>query len=186
MKTEITKDDHCPYCKRHCSLISPHCRKGKELAEKKMKKEPLKEAAVTVEIPIQWEALCGEIRLYRSLEKVSKEVIAKKNSSEIYKKDRFYLLALLAGKGQASRKYLEETMDQDEKGLNELLHKLEKKEWISCGKNEQGEKNIVITEKGLKAAGELQKARIEEGNVFTVLTEEEKKTMEGILKKIMG
>lgn len=194
MKTEMTKDDHCPYCKRHCSLKNPHCKKGKDLAEKMKReavkkealKDTLKETAAVMEEVTPWTILCGEIRLYRMLQKVCKEVIKKKNGSEIYGKDRFYLLALLAEKGPASCRYLEESMGQPENGLNELLCKLEKKEWLRYEKNGQGERSIVLTAKGLRAAGELQKARREKGgNIFSVLTEEDKTTMEGILKKIM-
>jgi len=42
MKNEILAEEHCPYCKRHCSLKDPHCGKGKALAEKR-KKESKKE-----------------------------------------------------------------------------------------------------------------------------------------------
>lgn len=49
MKKELIDEEHCPYCKRHCSLSNPHCKKGKALAEEKkneVKKTEVKKTEV--------------------------------------------------------------------------------------------------------------------------------------------
>lgn len=43
MKKEWVEKNHCPYCKRHCSLQNPHCGKGKILAEEIKKESKKKE-----------------------------------------------------------------------------------------------------------------------------------------------
>ena len=43
MKKEWVEKNHCPYCKRHCSLQNPHCGKGKTLAEEIKKESKKKE-----------------------------------------------------------------------------------------------------------------------------------------------
>ncbi|WP_099467172.1 hypothetical protein [Konateibacter massiliensis] len=46
MKKENKKQEHCPHCKRHCSLNNPHCSKGEAWAKEKKKQKKNKVKSV--------------------------------------------------------------------------------------------------------------------------------------------
>ncbi len=196
MKNEILAEEHCPYCKRHCSLINPHCGKGRTLAEKKKKeekkekevkkvKEIKKEPAMDPEAN-EWKDIQSELRLMRFFKNVSHLLPERKAGKQGGKGARLSIMAELANKGDLTQKELKENSGLLFKELEEVLQKLEKKGCISRKKDEGKDIKISLTGKGYESAKvHMREWKRENGSIFSPLTEEEKGSLEEIFKKIL-
>lgn len=190
MKHEILAKEHCPYCKRHCSLKDPYCGKGKALAEKKKKeekkgKEERKDPVTGLETD-DWINIQSEIRLLRLCQTGCRLLPDQKAGKQGGKAVRLYIMAVLAEKGGLTQKELKENSGLHFRELEEALHKLEKKGWVSRKQDEGKEKKVSLTGKGLEAAKEhMGDWKRGHDSVFSPLTEEEKGFLEHILKKIL-
>lgn len=232
MKKEILAGEHCPHCKRHCSLINPHCGKGKALAEKKIKEEKkLKEEKTLKEekkfkeekklkeekkieeeklkedrqkdellpgephpteelAPVlnkeEWKNIQSEIRLLCLCHNGGNLLSGRKAGKQGGKEARFSILAVLAEKGDLTQKELKENSGLHSGELEEALEKLEKKGHVSRKQAEDKNIKISLTSKGFKSAKEhIRNWKRENDGVLSPLTDEEKKSLEGILKKIL-
>lgn len=189
MKYEILAKEHCPYCKRHCSLKDPHCGKGKALAEKRIKEEKKvkekKEPAMDPETD-EWRDIQSEIRLMRLCKYVCHLLPERNAGKQGGKAARLYIMAALAEKGSLTQKELKENSGLHDKGLEEALQKLEKKGCVSRKQDEGKDIKISLTGKGYESAKEHMRdwKRVNDG-IFSPLTEEEKGSLEHILKKIL-
>jgi len=189
MKNEILAKEHCPYCKRHCSLIDPHCGKGRALAEKRKKeekkvKEEKKEPAMDPET-VEWKDIQSEIRLIYLFNNVSRLLPERKAGKQGGKGARLYIMSELAEKGDLTQKELKENSGPLFKELEEALQKLEKKGYISRKQDEGKDIKISLTGKGYESAKEhMREWKRENDSIFSLLTEEEKGSLEQILKKI--
>lgn len=96
MKKEWVEKDHCPYCKRHCSLQNPHCRKGKSLAEELKKEDKKKE---------ELNQLRSDLSLFLLYLKGSESLLNKIGGKSSEKKIRHYILNLLAEKVEVTPFY---------------------------------------------------------------------------------
>ncbi len=192
MKKEIPAGEHCPYCKRHCSLKSPHCGKGKALAEKKLKeKQPpkapgLKEPREVKLEAEEWKNLQSEIRLVRLFQKGCKQMSEKKMGKQEGKAARLYLLAALAEKDRQTQKELKEDSGLDTRELEKALQKLEKKGYVGRKTGMGSDEMVCITGKGLEfSKEELRDWKRENDRIFSRLTDKEKGFLEQILNKVI-
>ncbi len=184
MKKEILAGEHCPCCKRHCSLNDPHCGKGKALAAKKLKEEKKLKEDLNPEME-EWKNIRSEIRLLRLYQNSCKLLSDRKIRKHAGKEVRLSILAALAEKGGLTQMELKESSGLHSQDLEEALHKLEKKGFVSRKQAEGGGVKISLTNKGLESAREYARAWMKENDpVFSRLTEEEKSFLEHILKKI--
>ncbi len=200
MKKEWIEKDHCPYCKRHCSLQDPHCRKGKTLVEelkkegkKKESPQEIKPSSPVFDIPAFTESEKEELKQVRTdlslfllYLKGSEFLLKKADGKSSGKKIRYYILNLLAEKGEVTPKELKDCSNLDTAALKKALARLEEKGEILIQQTESQGRSISLTEKGGKAARQL----IGEGtkadeSLFSVLNGEEKKSLELILSKLM-
>ncbi|MFT4005027.1 MAG: hypothetical protein QM683_05070 [Lacrimispora sp.] len=181
MKQEISGEEYCPHCKRHCSLKAPHCGKGRALAEerrKEAKKEAKKEKADLVwqeeektEFPPQ-----AEYKLAGLLKSSLELMECGKKGKRSRKRLRLSLLSM-AAEGEDIRFAL------PPENSEETLQKLEKKGYIRRDGESAG---ISLTDKGREKVKEFGKTESkEEAGIFSVLDEEEKDNLERILKKIL-
>lgn len=238
MKKEWVEKDHCPYCKRHCSLQNPHCGKGKTLAEEIKKenkkkedkrkevkgkgdknkadkskkdkrevvkskedksKEEIKKADISNEKVLEPVAaftdseieklnrMRSDLHLFLLYLKGSESLSNKMGGKSSEKGIRHYLLNLLADKGEVTPKELKDVTNLDALGLKKALKRLEEKEEIRIHQTKIQGRMITLTEKGKKEVRE----QIGEGtkageSLFSVLNEEEKKSLENILLKLMN
>ncbi len=194
MKDEILAEEHCPYCKRHCSLKDPHCGKGKALAEKRKKeskkeKEEKKEdnkEPVTVPDTDEWRSIQSEIRLLRLCQNGCRMLPDRKAGKQGGKAVKLYIMAALSEKGSLTQKELKENSGLHFREMEEALQKLEKKGWISRKQDEGEEIKVSLTGKGLESAEEqMRDWKRENDSIFSPLTEEEKGSLEYILNKIL-
>lgn len=168
MKKEMAEKDHCPYCKRHCSLKAPHCRKGKALADElkkghEKKKDKKKKDKSNKDIPgdkckkVKRKAVKkGTVQeLIPSLLYIEEnESLLKKAGIQNRKKlIRYYILNLLAEKEEVTLKDLKALTTLDATVLKKALKKLEEKEKIRIQQSEHQGRIITLTEKGKKKAG---------------------------------
>ena len=190
MKNEILAQEHCPYCKRHCSLIDPHCGKGKALAEKRIKeakkeKEEKKEPSMEPKADV-WKDIQSEIRLMRLCKNGCHLLPERKAGKQGGKAARLYIVAALAEKGGLTQKELKENSGLHLKELEKVLQKLEEKGYIIRKQDEGKDIKITLTGKGYESAKEhMRDWKKENDNIFSPLTEEEKSSLELILKKIL-
>lgn len=190
MKDKILAEEHCPYCKRHCSLIDPHCGKGKALAEKRIKegkkeKEEKKEPSIDPASD-EWNDIQSEIRLMRLCKDVCRLLPERKAGKQGGKAARLHIVAALAEKGGLTQKELKENSGLHLKELEEVLHKLEKKGCIIRKQDEGKDRKIALTGKGYESAKKYMRDWTgENDSIFSLLTEEEKSSLEHILKKVL-
>lgn len=182
---KVTLDEEfCPHCKRHCSLNNPHCGKGRELAKEKKKADKVSEAVLEMErAPLQ-AALArtgSELRLLSLFQICSRllpggieETQRNKLSNKEY---RTYVLSCLAVAGVAAQKELEEYLGLSSEELEKILSKLEEKGFINRNLQNLENRKISLTDSGFKAAQV-------KPLTFSVLEEEEKKSLESILRKV--
>ncbi len=210
MKKEIITEDHCPYCKRHCLLSNPHCKKGKTLAEEK-KKEAKKPKTGLVTKPLEtmkkentesmstetgnertvdpyiedWRRAQAEIKLLHLFQDCYPLLSSKKGSKRGNKMRKFYILSILADKGELAQKELEDYSKLSSADLTEHLLKMKKKGYINLMQEDGEGTKVSLTEYGLESAKAHIKERSQDRlNNFSVLDEEEKGYLENILKKL--
>ncbi|WP_026890522.1 MarR family winged helix-turn-helix transcriptional regulator [Lacrimispora aerotolerans] len=188
MKKEWTEEDHCPYCKRHCSLKDPHCGKGKSLAKSITgKKDSMKVNAVKDIDKEELKKLQSDLKLFVLYEKANECLMKKADGKNKGKKLKGYILNILAENNGISPKELKESSGLLKEELKKVLEKLSNKKEISIQGSDEKSKKIFLTEKGREAAS-LQLTGMENGSdgLFSVLGEEEKENLEKILRKLMG
>ncbi len=182
MKKEQLEQEHCPYCKRHCSLKDPHCGKGKTLAksmsEKVMvlgdsEKEALKKLQSELKLSLLYQ---------KGMETLSKKAEGKDSGKLI----RSYILNILVEKNGITSKELKEYSGLEKEELKKVLDKLEDKGEISIKDSKEKERTLHLTQKGEQAVLlQLPKDKNAGDRFFSVLTEEEKGKMEIILSKLI-
>jgi DNA-binding MarR family transcriptional regulator len=188
MKKEWTEEDHCPYCKRHCSLKDPHCGKGKSLAKSITgKKDSMKVNAVKDIDKEELKKLQSDLKLFVLYEKANECLMKKADGKNKGKKLKGYILNILAENNGISPKELKESSGLLNEELKKVLEKLSNRKEISIQDSDEKGKKIFLTEKGREAAS-LQLTGMENGRagLFSVLGEEEKENLEKILRKLMG
>lgn len=188
MKKEWTEEDHCPYCKRHCSLKDPHCGKGKSLAKSITgKKDSMKVKAVKDIDKEELKKLQSDLKLLVLYEKANECLMKKADGKNKGKKLKGYILNILAENNGISPKELKESSGLLNEELKKVLEKLSNRKEISIQDSDEKGKKIFLTEKGREAAS-LQLTGMENGRagLFSVLGEEEKENLEKILRKLMG
>lgn len=188
MKKEWTEEDHCPYCKRHCSLKDPHCGKGKSLAKSITgKKDSMKVKAVKEINKEELKKLQSDLKLFVLYEKANECLLKKTDGKNKGKKLKSYILNILAENNGISPKELKESSGLLKEELKKILEKLSTRKEISIQDSKEKGKKIFLTEKGREAVN-LQLTGRENGSdgLFSVLGEEEKENLEKILRKLMG
>lgn len=188
MKKEWTEEDHCPYCKRHCSLKDPHCGKGKSLAKSITgKKDSMKVKTVKDIDKEELKKLQSDLKLFVLYEKANECLMKKADGKNKGKKLKGYILNILAEKNGISPKELKESSGLLNEELKKVLEKLSNRKEISIQDSDEKGKKIFLTEKGREAAS-FQLTGMENGRdgLFSVLGEEEKENLEKILRKLMG
>lgn len=210
MKKEIIIEDQCPYCKRHCLLSNPHCKKGKTLAEEKKKEakkskmelttkslETMKEEKTesvsteagtggTVDSYIEdWRRAQAEIKLLHLFQDCYHLLSSKKGSKQGNKMRKFYILSILEDKGELTQKELEDHSKLSSADLTEHLLKMKKKGYINLMQEDGKGMMVTLTESGLESAKAHIKERSQDRfDIFSVLDDEEKAYLENILKKL--
>jgi len=200
MKKEWIENDHCPYCKRHCSLQNPHCRKGKTLAEE-LKKEERKaspantEEAATTDIKVQaftdtekteLKQIQSDLKLFLLYQMGSDFLSKKAEGKNREKKARQYIRTILAEKGEVTPKELKVLSDLQTEELKKALIKMENKGEICIQPLNESGRRISLTEKGAKSARrQTEEGKKEKESLFSMLSEEEKDRLEEILRKMM-
>lgn len=188
MKKEWTEEDHCPYCKRHCSLKDPHCGKGKTLAKSITgKKDSVKVKAVKDIDQEELKKLQSDLKLFVLYEKANECLMKKADGKNKGKKLKSYILNILAENNGISPKELKVSSGLFKEELKKVLEKLSDRGEVSIQDSKEKGKKIFLTEKGREAAI-LQLTGMDNGNdgLFSVLGEEEKENLEKILRKLMG
>ena len=188
MKKEWTEEDHCPYCKRHCSLKDPHCGKGKSLAKSITgKKDSMKVKAVKDINKEELKKLQSDLKLFVLYEKANECLMKKADGKNKGKKLKSYILNILAENNGISPKELKESSGLFNEELKKVLEKLSDRGEVSIQDSKEKGKKIFLTEKGREAAI-LQLTGMKNGSdgLFSVLGEEEKENLEKILRKLMG
>ena len=96
------------------------------------------------------------------------------------------ILSILAEKEQMSQKDLQEILQIQPGSMSEILMKLEQKELITREKDSEDKRKSIIrlTPAGKEAAKE-QKPRMDENNMFSVLSDEEQTLLKTMLKKLL-
>lgn len=176
MKKDSIKEEHCPYCKRHCSLNNPHCNKGKNLARKKSevkKKENKSENMKKVS-----DAKSNE-RLLLLFQQCYNFIQPKEEGRK--RKKRYRILSLLIEKGNMTKNELIEDTDYDAKDLDKILHKMRKKGYLNWEQEESNDK-ISITESALLLW--QSKQGINNNLSFSALDKSEKEYLENLLSKL--
>ena len=188
MKKEWTEEDHCPYCKRHCSLKDPHSGKGKSLAKSITgKKDSMKVKAVKDINKEELKKLQSDLKLFVLYEKANECLMKKADGKNKGKKLKSYILNILAENNGISPKELKESSGLFNEELKKVLEKLSDRGEVSIQDSKEKGKKIFLTEKGREAAI-LQLTGMKNGSdgLFSVLGEEEKENLEKILRKLMG
>lgn len=188
MKKEWTEEDHCPYCKRHCSLKDPHCGKGKSLAKSiTVKKDSMKAKAVKAIDKEELKKLQSDLKLFVLYEKANECLMKKADGKNKGKKLKGYILSILAENNGISPTELKESSGLLKEELKRVLEKLSNRKEISIQDSKENGKKILLTEKGREAVN-LQLYGLENGSdeLFSVLGEEEKENLEIILRKLIG
>ncbi|MGB8451532.1 MAG: MarR family winged helix-turn-helix transcriptional regulator [Anaerocolumna sp.] len=176
---------------KHCSLTNPHCKKGKTLAGEKNKNyaESISTEADsgrnTNPDKEEWRRTQAEFKILRLFQNCYYLLSGGKGSKQGNKKNKIYILSLLADRGEWNQKELEDNSELSTVGLMDLLLKMKKKGYISLKQEKAADSKISITENGL----ELLKLHINKRSqgrtdIFSVLDEKEKDNLEHILKKI--
>jgi DNA-binding MarR family transcriptional regulator len=183
MKKDWLEQEHCPYCKRHCSLKDPHCGKGKTLA--KSMSEKVKTLGDTEKEELK--KVQSDLKLSFLYEKGIETLSKKSDGKESGKKIRSYILNILAEKSDMTPKELKEYTGLEKEELKKVLDKLEDKGEISMKDSKEKGKMLLLTQKGEQAVRlQLPKKDKEGERFFSVLTEEEKENLEIILSKLIG
>lgn len=168
MKKDIKDMEHCPYCKRHCSLNNPHCSKGKTLSKKKKATQEYKEI---------------DIRLSNLFQKCCEVLQNKKSGKNTKKKKKFLILSLLIEKGKLTTSDLEKYINDDLKDLHKILQKMKKKGYINWRQNDK-ESEISITDSAMLLWKSNQKDSKIDDLDFSILENQEKEYLEKILRKL--
>jgi len=173
--------DHCPYCKRHCSLNNPHCNKGKTLAKKKMeeKKNEGKKRDKKIENSKKISNDKIEERLLLLFQQCY-NFMQTKEDIKINKK-KYQILSLLMKKGNMTKCELKEETKYEEKVLDKTLRKMRKTGYIEW-KQEEIEDKISITDSALLLW--RTKQRKNDTISFSALEQSEKEYLEKILSKL--
>lgn len=97
------------------------------------------------------------------------------------------IISILAEKEQMSQKELNEILQIQPGSLSEILTKLEQKDLITREKDAEDKRKCIVklTPAG-KTAAQGQKPRLEEDNMFSVLSNEEQSQLKAILKKLLA
>lgn len=167
----------CPLCDRHCPLSAPHCRKGEKYARKLAEKAASEPDALEEPKP-----LGIDDTLLVQLRSGSRHLLRQYRDSG----SRGRILAVLLEHEKVSQRALQELLDVKPGSLSELLAKLEKKGLIRRKKNDADKRNrdITLTESG-RAVAQLRAAQSPQA-LFSVLTDEEKAHLSGLLDKLLA
>jgi DNA-binding MarR family transcriptional regulator len=183
MKKENLQDEHCPYCKRHCSLSDPHCKKGKALAvEKQKSSEKLvekKKKQSSKSEPIEKEDRLTHLFYACTLAAPNH----KKEKGRGYKK-KYYILSTLAKKGELTLKELQNYTNLSSDKLEELRNKLAGKQYIVQRVQQNDEVCLEITEEGRNALNKHTKKIQRDSYIFDSLSYEERDSLEHVLEKL--
>lgn len=203
MKKENIELEHCPYCKRHCSLNNPRCGKGKALSKKimiekrksetsksvssadeKRKKLELKDtkqinSVIQVEKHTEYDERLSDL-FYECLITVENQ----KGLKSSKKKKRLYILSLLIEKGDMTYKELVDCTKDNAKELDKHLLKMKKKGYINWEQGDLENSKISITESALLLWKSKQRDFKKNKLNFSVLEHEEKEYLEKILTKL--
>lgn len=184
MKNEWIEKEQCPYCKRHCSLKTPHCGKGKSLVKSMTAKADKVMGEPEME---ELKKLLSELRLFLLCEKANESIIKRTNGKSRGKRLKNFILYMLAEKSGISPKELKESSGLEKEELKKVLEKLSDKGEISIQDNKEEGRRLFLTDKGKNTVLQ-QLAGKEYGgeNLFSVLEEEEKENLEKILRKLIG
>jgi DNA-binding MarR family transcriptional regulator len=183
MKKERLEQEHCPYCKRHCSLKDPHCGKGKTLAKSMSEKVKVLGDYEKEEL----KKLQSELKLSLLYQKGMETLSKKTEGKDSGKKIRNYILNILAEKNGITPKELKEYSGLEKEELKKVLDKLEDKGEISIKDSKEKERTLHLTQKGEQAVLlQLPKDKSAGDRFFSVLTEEEKENLELIISKLIS
>lgn len=174
-------EEHCPYCKRHCSLNNPHCSKGKGYAKKKYhgKKKEEKNNVNEIETSIKTSDEKIEERLVFLFQECSNFMQTKVDTK--IKKKRYVILSLLIEKGNMTKSQLNEETKYEDKVLDKTLRKMSKKGYI-IWKKEEYEDMISITDSALLLWNTI---KSKENSInFSALDNGEKEYLEKLLRKL--
>ncbi|WP_333651607.1 hypothetical protein [Lacrimispora sp.] len=185
MKKEMTLNECCPHCKRHCSLRSPHCGKGKALAAeiKKRSKDGKEEHKEKSKEKGSWKPERTETGILYLYQKGYKQLFVEPEHILGSREMRNYLADLLSGKGAVTKQELKELSGLCSEDMGKALKKMEKNGDITYKKEKDKDSRISLTPKGTKQAEEYGKDR--GTGVLTALSEEEKQMFKEILKKLV-
>lgn len=211
MKNDLVNEEYCPYCKRHCPLSNPHCKKGMTLAQEKQRAVKKQKAALTDQSPEtmknlytenvitesndggalildteEWNRIQAEIKLLHLLKNCYHLLPYKKGDKQVKNMNKFYVLAILREKGELTQKELEDYFELSSDILEKLLHKMKKKGYINWKQADVEGTKISLTESGLESARTyiLERGK-DRSDFFSTLNEEEKENLELILKKLL-
>ncbi|MFT4104496.1 MAG: hypothetical protein QM657_01955 [Lacrimispora sp.] len=193
MKKEMTLDDHCPHCKRHCSLRSPHCGKGRALAadikkrskagkEERKEKTKEKDKEKSREKGV-WKPEKSETVILHLYQKGYRQLFEEPERSLGSREVRNYLAALLREKEAVTKQELKALSGVCSEDMGKALKKMEKNGDITYKKEKDREDLVSLSAKGSRQAEEYEKVR--SAGILAALSEEEKQTFENILKKLV-
>ncbi len=96
------------------------------------------------------------------------------------------ILNILSSVEQINQKDLQDMLQIQAGSLSEILGKLEKHEWITREKSEEDKRSAIIkiTEKGREALQIIEEEHGKHKDIFSVLNQEEKESLKGILEKL--
>ncbi len=185
MKKEMTLDDCCPHCKRHCPLKSPHCGKGKALAAeiKKQSKSGKEEYKEKSKEKSGWKPERAEIPILYLYQKGYRQLFEEPKRKLESGEMRGYLGAVLIEKGTVTKQDLKKFSGLCSEDIGKAVKKMEKSGDIIFKKEKGMEDCISLTPKGIRQAEEYGK-KMGTG-VLTALSEEEKQMFKEILKKLV-
>lgn len=189
MKKKNVTVSHCPYCKRHCSLSNPQCKKGKTLAEDIKKADKKRNEDDKLKAGKEKSSTPEEINLLELFQICSAVILHKKghNRNSKMRKDKRVkeILSFISAKGVLTRKELADYSKLASSDLAQILSKLKKKDYIKWKQEEAGDSQISLTKAGLELMNPHIIERTQDrAEIFSVLSEEEKRDLEKILKKL--
>ena len=181
----MTLNDCCPHCKRHCSLRSPHCGKGKALAAeiKKRSKAGKEEHKEKSKEKSGWKPHRAETGILYLYQKGYRQLFKEPEHNLGGRELRNHLAALLSEKGTVTKQELKEVSGLCSEDIGKALKKMEKNGDIIWKREKDKKDQVSLTPKGIKQAKEYEKVR--GTSVLTALSEEEKLVLNGILKKLV-
>jgi DNA-binding MarR family transcriptional regulator len=200
MKKDIKDMEHCPYCKRHCSLNNPHCSKGKTLSKKKKEENRKVETSISHVLRedknrkslkpkdskdillATKESMETDIRLSNLFQKCCDVLHNKKSGKNRKKKKKFLILSLLIEKGELTKPDLEECMNEDSNDFHKLLQKMKKKGYINWSQDDDSKISITDSAKLLWKSNQKE-SKINDLS-FSILENQEKEYLEKILRKL--